>query len=48
VRTTGSGVNFINALQAAFTRTDPERAKKTVKLSVFIALSGHADLLEER
>ncbi len=27
--------NFINTLRAAFTTTDPERAKKTIKLSVF-------------
>ncbi len=36
----GPGVNFINVLRAAFTRADPESAKKTVKLSVFFALSG--------
>jgi len=33
------GVNFINILWAAFTSADPESAKKTVKLSVFFALS---------
>ncbi len=32
------GVNFINVLQAAFTRSDPESAKKTVKLPVFFGL----------
>jgi len=36
------GVNFINVLQAAFTSADPKSAKKTVKLSVFFALSGSA------
>jgi len=30
------GVNFTNILQAALTCSDPESAKKTVKLSVFI------------
>jgi hypothetical protein len=34
----GSGVNFINILRAAFTRTDPKGVKKTVKLSIFFAL----------
>ncbi len=32
------GVNIINNLQAAFTHVDPKSAKRTVKLSVFIAL----------
>jgi len=36
------GVNFINVLRAAFALADPESAKKTVKLSVFFALSGSA------
>jgi len=31
-------VDFINVLQAPFTRADPKSAKNTVKLSVFIAL----------
>ena len=35
-------VNFTNILQAAFTLTDPKRAKKTVKLSSFLALLGSA------
>jgi len=35
-----SGVNFINILQAAIMCADPESTKKTVKLSVFFALSG--------
>ncbi len=30
------GVNFINVLQAVFTKADPERAKETIKLSVFL------------
>jgi len=30
------GVNFINILLAAFTCADPKRAKKTVKLSIFL------------
>ncbi len=37
-----SRVNFINVLQAAFARSDPKDAKKTVKLTVSIALSGSA------
>jgi len=32
------GVNFIKVQQAAFTRTDPESAKMTVKMSVFLHL----------
>ena len=36
------GVNFTNILRAAFTRADPKSAKKTVKLSSFIALLGSA------
>jgi hypothetical protein len=35
-------VNFTNVPQAAFTRADPKSAKKTVKLSSFIALLGSA------
>ena len=35
-----SGVNFINVLRAAFALEDPKSAKKTVKLSSFIALLG--------
>jgi len=31
------GINFINALQAAFTSTDPECTKKTVKSAVSFA-----------
>jgi hypothetical protein len=38
------GVNFINIPQAAFTRTDHKRARKTVKLSVFFAHLGSAHL----
>ena len=34
------GVNFNNVLKAAFTHADPKNAKKTVKLSSFIALLG--------
>jgi len=37
-----SGVNFINVLIAAYTRADPESAKKTDNLTVFFALSGSA------
>jgi len=33
------GVNFINILRAAFATEDPERAKKTIKSSVFLAKS---------
>ena len=33
-------VNFINVLRAAFSLTDPESTKKTVKSSSFFALSG--------
>jgi len=36
----GSGVNFTNILQAAFTQADPKSAKNTVKPSVFFALLG--------
>jgi len=36
------GVNFINALQATFARTDPKSAEKAVKLLVFFVLSGSA------
>ncbi len=36
-----AGVNFINILHVAFTRADPKSAKKTVKFSVFFALSGY-------
>ncbi len=35
-----TGVSFIIILQAAFTPTDPESAKKTDILTVFFALSG--------
>jgi len=34
------GVNFINILRAAFTREEPESAKKTVKLSIFFCAFG--------
>jgi len=37
-------VNFVNVLRAAFACTDPENAKKTVKLSVLFALLGSAGL----
>ncbi len=36
------GVNFINILRAAFTCADPKSTKMTVKLSVFVYLSGSA------
>jgi len=36
------GVNSINVLWAAFTRTDPKSAKKTVKLWIFFVLLGSA------
>ena len=39
-----SGVNFTITQRAAFKRTDPKSAKKTVKLSSFIALLGSARL----
>jgi len=35
-----SGLNFINILEAAFMRADPERTKKIDNLTVFFALSG--------
>jgi hypothetical protein len=31
-----TGVNFINVLQAAFTHPDPESAKETDNLTVFL------------
>jgi len=34
------GVNFINALRAAFTPADPECAKKTVKSAVSLGIFG--------
>jgi len=34
------GVNFIKVLWEMFARADPESAKKTVKMSIFIALLG--------
>jgi len=37
-----AGVNFIHILRALYMRQDPESAKKTVKLSIFFALSGSA------
>jgi hypothetical protein len=37
-----TGVNFIKVLRAAFTCTDPEGVKKTVKSSIFLALLGYA------
>ena len=43
-----SGVNFTNILGAAFTRVDPKGAKKTVKLSSFIALLGSARIKAAR
>ena len=36
------GVNFTNILRAAFMRTEPKSAKKTVNLSSFFALLGSA------
>ena len=39
-----SGVNFTNVLQAAFTRANPNRVKKTVKLSSLFALLGSAPI----
>jgi len=38
------GVNFINVLRAAFTRTDPKSVKKTDDLTVFFALLGTAHM----
>ncbi len=35
-----TGLNFINILSTTFTRADPKSIKKTVKLSIFITLSG--------
>ena len=35
-----TGVNFTNILRVAFTHTDPKSAKKTVKSTIFFALSG--------
>jgi len=35
---------FINILRAAFTRADPEWAKKTENLTVFFVLSGSAHI----
>jgi hypothetical protein len=32
------GINFINVLQAAFTRADPESLKKTDNLTVFFLI----------
>jgi len=32
------GVNFINALQAAFSRADPKSVKKTHNLTVFLRI----------
>jgi len=37
-----SGVNLINVLLATFTLTDTKSARKTIKLWVFLALSGSA------
>jgi len=34
------GLNFINVLHTAFTRTDPECAKKTVKSAVLFGAFG--------
>ncbi len=39
-----SGVNFINILIAAFGCADPESAKKTDNLPVFLVLSGFAGI----
>ena len=36
------GVNFTNALRAAFTRADPKSTKKLLNLMVFFALLGTA------
>ena len=41
-------VNFINVLRAAFTCADPKSAKKTVKSSSFLALSGSASVKAAR
>ena len=43
-----SGVNFTNILRAAITRADPNSAKKTVKLSSFIALLGSSHVKAAR
>ncbi len=37
-----SGFNFINIVQAAFMRADPESIKKTNSLTVFFVLLGSA------
>ncbi len=42
VSTKSPGFNFINNLQAAFMRADPESAKKTDNLTVFFMLLGSA------
>jgi len=36
------GINFTNILHAAFTPTDSNSAKNTVKLAVFFELLGYA------
>jgi len=41
-RVAKSSVNFINILQAAFTRTDPNSAKKTDNLTAFFVHLGSA------
>jgi len=48
VKLTPAGVNFINVLRAAFTLADPKSAKKTVKSSSFLALSGSASVKAAR
>ena len=42
------GVDITNILRAAFMRADPKTAKKTVKLSGFIALLGSARVKDAR
>jgi len=40
-----SGLKFINVLHEAFMFEDPKSIKKTVKLSIFFALSGSARVI---
>ncbi len=41
------GVNFINILQADFTRADPKSAKKIDNLTVFFTLLGSTSIKAE-
>jgi len=40
-----SAVNFINVLHTAFTSPDPRSVKKTVKLPIFLTLSGSTSVI---